>query len=138
MATKKTLLVQDYMTRRITTLSPGTEIMQAVNTLLEKDISGAPVVDDSGELVGILTQKDCMKVVLNAAYHSEFCGIVADYMTTGPLALSPDLDIVGAAQEFLEKKYHSYPVVDDGILVGQISRRDILIALGDAWQWQKN
>ena len=136
--TQKKLLVGDYMTRRLTTLSPDTEIMQAVHTLIEKDISGAPVVDESGGLVGILTHKDCMKVVLHAAYHSEFCGIVADFMTVKPETLTPGLSIVDAAQIFLDQRYHRYPVVTDGIMVGQISRRDILTALEDAWQWQND
>jgi CBS domain-containing protein len=137
MAQKK-LLVGDYMTRRLTTLSPDTEIMQAVHTLIEKDVSGAPVVDEHDKLVGILTHKDCMKVVLNAAYHSEFCGVVADFMTAKPETLQPDLSIVDAAQIFLDQHFHRYPVVTDGALVGQISRRDILTALEDAWQWQNN
>ena len=136
MTARKELFVRDYMTRHLTRLSPETEIMQAVNKLVSLDISGAPVVDDSGQLVGILTHKDCMAVVFNTAYHSEFCGLVADYMTTDPIALPPELGVVEAAQMFLERKYHSYPVVDEGLLVGQISRRDILIALEDAWQWQ--
>ena len=137
MAQKK-LLVQDYMTRRITTLSPETEIMTAVHTLLEKDVSGAPVVDANGNLLGILTHKDCMKVVLNAAYHSEFYGVVTDFMTADPKVLSPDCSIVEAAQQFLDQSYHRYPVVADDTLIGQISRRDILTALEDAWQWQND
>lgn len=133
---QKTILVQEYMTRRLTSLSPDTEIMRAVQTLLDNDISGAPVVDGEGLLVGVLTHKDCMKVVLNAAYHSEFCGTVGDYMTSTPIVMAPNISVVEAAQQFLEKKFHSYPVVQDGVLVGQISRRDILNALEDAWQWQ--
>ena len=136
--TQKKLLVKDYMTKRLTTLSPDTEIMQAVQTLIKKDISGAPVVDDNDQLVGILTQKDCMKVVLNAAYHSEFAGIVADFMSTEISSLAPELSLVEAAQCFLEQRYHRYPVLEDGVLIGQISRRDILRALEDAWQWKND
>jgi CBS domain-containing protein len=137
MAQKK-LLVKDYMARRLTTLSPETEIMQAVHTLIDKDISGAPVVDDNDQLVGILTQKDCMKVVLNAAYHSEIGGIVADFMSTKISSLPPDMNLVEAAQCFLDQHYHLYPVLEDGALIGQISRRDILRALEDAWQWSND
>ncbi|MEJ2138500.1 MAG: CBS domain-containing protein [Gammaproteobacteria bacterium] len=132
---EKKLLVRDYMTRKLTTLTPEMEIMQAVHTLLKRQVSGAPVLNGEGNLVGILTYKDCMKVVLNAAYHSEYCGTVADYMCTSLQVLKPDTDIVAAAQCFLDQSYHRYPVVEDNVLVGQISRSDILRALEDAWQW---
>lgn len=130
------LLIKDYMTRRVTMLSPETEIMQAVHTLLEKDVSGAPVVDSDGKLVGLLTHKDCMKVVLNAAYHSEHCGTVADFMTATLDVLTPETSIADAAQRFLDESYHRYPVVEDGALIGVISRGDILRALEDGWQWK--
>jgi CBS domain-containing protein len=130
-------LVRDYMTRRLVTLAPQTEIMKAVNTLRTNKVSGAPVVTENGSLVGILTQKDCMKVVLNAAYHSEFCGVVADFMEKEVTTFTPDMSIVDAAQRFLEVRYHRYPVMDNGVLVGQISRSDVLRALEEFWQWRK-
>ncbi len=132
----KLLRVRDYMTRQLTTVGPEMEIMHAVSILLARQVSGAPVVDGDGNLVGLLTYKDCMRVVLNAAYHSEYCGTVAEYMCTRLEVLSPDTSIVDAAQLFLEQSYHRYPVVADNILVGQISRSDVLRAMQDAWQWQ--
>jgi CBS domain-containing protein len=134
--TQQKLLVKDYMTRRLITLTPDMEIMQAVHTLIDKNITGAPVMDDDGRLIGILTQKDCMKVVLNAAYHSEIGGLVRDFMSTEIAFLNPDMSLIEAAQQFLEQNYHRYPVLDDGALVGLLSRRDILRALEDAWQWK--
>jgi CBS domain-containing protein len=130
----QTILVKDYMTRRVTTLHPDSGILQAVHTLIEKDISGAPVTDEDGALIGILTEKDCMRVVLNATYHSEYGGTVADYMKTDIEVMAPDDSIVDAAQRFLDKRYHRYPVLDNNTLVGQISRRDVMRALEDAWQ----
>jgi CBS domain-containing protein len=134
--TQQKLLVKDYMTRRLTTVTPDMEIMQAVHTLIDKNITGAPVVDEDGRLIGILTQKDCMKVVLNAAYHSEIGGLVGDFMSTNITSLAPDMSLIEAAQKFLDQNYHRYPVLDDGALVGLLSRRDILRAMEDAWQWQ--
>ncbi len=129
----RTIRVKDYMARRLTTLEPDTEILRAVRTLIKNDISGAPVLDKDGILVGILTEKDCMRVVLNACYHSEYGGTVADFMSTEIEAMSPEDSIVDAARRFLDKRYHRYPVLDNNRLVGQISRRDVLRALGDAW-----
>ena len=129
----RTIRVKDYMARRLTTLEPDTEILRAVRTLIKDNISGAPVVDKDGVLVGILTEKDCMRVVLNACYHSEYGGTVADFMSTEIDAMTPEDSIVDAARRFLDKRYHRYPVLDNNRLVGQISRRDVLRALGDAW-----
>jgi CBS domain-containing protein len=130
----KTILVKDYMTRRLVTLEPDIEILHALHTLVDNDIAGAPVVDKDGALIGMLTEKDCMKVALNATYHSEYGGIVADFMSKDVEVMSPDDNIVDAARRFLERRYHRYPVVDNNRLVGQISRRDVMRALGDTWQ----
>jgi len=130
----RTILVKDCMTRRLVKLHPETEILRALHTLVDHDIAGAPVVDGDGALVGMLTEKDCMRVALNATYHSEYGGVVADFMSTDVRTMSPDDSIVDAAKCFLEKRYHRYPVLDNNKLVGQISRRDVMRALGKAWQ----
>ena len=130
----QTIRVKDYMARRLTTLEPDTEILHAVHTLIKNDIAAAPVVDKDGALIGILTEKDCMRVVLNACYHSEYGGTVEDFMSTEVEVMSPEDSITDAARRFLDKRYHRYPVLDNNRLVGQISRRDVLRALGDAWQ----
>jgi len=130
----KTIRVKDYMARRLTTLEPDTEILHAVQKLIKNDIAAAPVVDKDGALVGILTEKDCMRVVLNACYHSEYGGTVADFMSNEVEAMSPEDSITDAARRFLDKRYHRYPVLDNNRLVGQISRRDLLRALSDVWQ----
>jgi CBS domain-containing protein len=130
----RTIRVKDYMARRLTTLEPDTEILHAVQKLIKNDIAAAPVVDKDGALVGILTEKDCMRVVVNACYHSEYGGTVEEFMTTEVVAMSPEDSITDAARCFLDKRYHRYPVLDNNRLVGQISRRDLLRALSDAWQ----
>ena len=130
----RTILVKDCMARRLITLRPDMEILNALHKLVDQDIAGAPVVNDDGRLIGVLTEKDCMKVALNAAYHSEYGGIVADFMSADVEVMAPEDSIVDAARRFLEKRYHRYPVVDNGVLVGQISRRDVMRALGEAWQ----
>jgi len=121
------------MATSLMTLKPEMEILAAVHLLLQHDFGGAPVLDDDGKLVGILTEKDCMKVVLNAGYHSEYGGHVAEFMTSDLVTLSPDASIVEAAQRFLDNSFHRYPVVENNELVGQISRRDVLRALEELW-----
>jgi len=130
----RTILVRDYMTRGLVTLTPQTEILRALHTLIEKDIAGAPVVDESGAVIGILTERDCMQVALNATYHSEYGGVVADFMAKPAVSISPDEGLVDVVKRFIDTSYHRYPVVENGRLVGLISRRDVMRALGDAWQ----
>ena len=130
----KRLQVRDYMTRKLTTLSPETEIVRAVHTLIQKNFSGAPVVDEDGRLIGILTEIDCLKVVLNAAYYSEYGGTVSELMSTDVETMHPGDSMMDAAKRFLEQHFHRYPVIEHGRLVGVLSRRDVLRALGDAWQ----
>ncbi len=128
-------LVRDYMARHLVTLRPDDEVIRAINVLIKNKIAGAPVLDEDGNLVGLLTEKDCMQVVINATYHSEYAGLVSDYMSTDVEVMDAEETIVNAANRFLNKRYHRYPVMDDNRLVGQISRADVIRALGDAWQW---
>ena len=130
------MLVRDYMTRDVITLSPDAEILQALLMLAEHDIAGAPVLDTTGRLAGILTEKDCIRSALEATYHSAYGGQVRDYMSTSVASVSPDDGLVQAAERFLELPYHRYPVIEEGVLVGIISRRDVIKALASAWQWK--
>lgn len=128
------MLVKDYMSTRLTLLRPDMEIQHAVHVLLESRVSGAPVVDAGGALVGLLTERDCMKVVLNAAYHHEYGGTVGELMVTDVEVMAPNDNIADAARRFYEQRYLRYPVLDGAALVGQISRSDVMRALGDVWK----
>jgi CBS domain-containing protein len=125
--------IADYMATELTTFLPDTEINRAVSTLMEAKLSSAPVVDNAGKLVGILSKKDCLKAALNAAFFQEWGGAVSDYMSAEVEVLNPDLDLVTAAETFLESRYRTFPVTRDGQLVGLISRIDILRGLKDQW-----
>lgn len=126
----KAVRVRDHMAKRLVVLSPDMEVARAVNLLVRNDISGAPVVDDSGRLVGILTERDCMRAAVEAGYHGMPGGLVRDLMTPGPATVGPDDSIFDVARRFIDDKYRRYPVLDGGRLVGLISRRDVMRALG--------
>lgn len=120
--------IDRYMTRDLITLSPGMEITRAVATLIEHDISAAPVVDELGRLVGILTAKDCFRAVLHAHYHQDLGDTVAGYMTADVDTLTTGMGVVTAAQRFMDSNHRRYPVLQDGRLVGIITRMDLLRA----------
>lgn len=128
------ILVRDYMARHLVTLQPDDEVLRAIHTLIEHKVTGAPVLDKNGKLVGLLTEKDCMQVVINATYYSEYVGLVSDFMSTDVEVMDAKDSIVEAAERFLNKRYHRYPVMDNNRLVGQISRADVMRALGDFWK----
>ena len=122
------------MTRKVITLAPDTEILRALIVLASNDIAGAPVLDANDDMVGILTEKDCIRSALEATYHSVYAGLVSDFMSDDVVSVHPDDGLFQAAERFLELPYHRYPVVEDGRLVGVISRRDVIQALAKSWQ----
>lgn len=125
----KSCVVKDYMARTVVTFKPDTPVLDAVHTLVKNRIAGAPVVDDEGNLVGMLSELDCMKVALQAGYHGDYGGPVSDYMSKGVETVNMDMSIIDLAQVFIDTSYRRFPVTDDNRLVGQISRRDVLRAL---------
>ncbi|MGI9236786.1 MAG: CBS domain-containing protein [Woeseiaceae bacterium] len=127
--TIKSGLVKDYMTRTLVTFKPDTDVLDAVHDLVNKRIAGAPVLDDSGNLLGMLSELDCMKVALNAGYHGIWGGPVRDFMSEGVKTVDADMSIIDLAQEFISSRYRRFPVMQGTRLVGQISRRDVLRAL---------
>ena len=123
----------DYMTEKPVTFAPEMEIRRAVQLLLKHRISGAPVLDREGTLVGILSKKDCMKVVFSASYHQDWGGKVSEYMSRKVETVDVNTDIVALAERFLKGPYRRFPVLDNNRVVGQISRHDVLRALEDLW-----
>ncbi len=123
--------VRDYMATELTLLSPDEGALKAMRRMLDVQISGAPVVDEHGSLVGILTQRDCLTIAYRTSYHGETAGIVADYMTREVVTIPVDTDWVEALGRFFESPYRRFPVVERNQLVGVISRRDLLRAMLD-------
>ena len=121
--------VKDYMSGKLVTFRPDTDVLDAIHELVKHGISGAPVVDDTGNLVGMLSEFDCMGVVLTAGYHGQPGGPVSDLMATDVKTVRAEVSIVDMAGIFMESGLRRYPVISGNRLVGQISRRDVLRAL---------
>ena len=126
---KKELNVANIMTKKLITFTPETQVLNAINTLISYRISGAPVLDEEGNLMGMLSEIDCMETYVQSAYHNEMGGLVKDFMSTKVKTISSSMGIVDLAEYFLETHFRRLPVVDNGKLVGQISRRDVLRAI---------
>lgn len=124
-----TVKVKEYMGRSTITFAPDMDVLRAIHILIEHKMSGAPVTDDHGNLVGFLSEKDCMRVALNAGYHGESGGRVEEFMATSVETIDVDTPIIEVAEFFLKSAFRRYPVVEENRLVGAISRRDVLMAL---------
>lgn len=124
------LKVKDYMSVNKTTFTPDMDVLDAIHQMLKNNISGAPVIDLRGNLIGFLSEKDCMRVALNAAYQQAgAAGRVEEYMTHGIDTIDIETPIIEVAEMFLKGSFKRYPVVKENRLVGAISRDNILRAL---------
>ena len=131
MTTRHLPTVREFMDRYVDTISPETDIMEAVDFLLEKRVSGALVADGSGRLAGILTEFDCLKLLTlgDAARHEVPRGKVKDFMTSKVQTIPSTMDIYYCAGLFMDVAFRRLPVVDNGRIVGAITRFDLLRAV---------
>ena len=122
--------VRDFMTTDLVTITPQTEITQALQILIVNDISGVLVVDDSEQLVGILTERDCIATASSAGYFDELGGPASEFMSTPAETVGPDENLMDIAIRMTDSPYRRFPVLEDGELIGLLSRRDVLRAIG--------
>ena len=122
--------VTEFMTSTVVTLSPESDVQTAGRTLLKHRISGAPVVDAEGRLLGVLSEKDCLRALVRSAFEGWPASRVEDSMTRDVDTISPSATLYDVVQLFAAHSYRRLPVVDDERrVVGQVSRRDALIAI---------
>jgi len=146
------LKAKDIMTKAVITVSPDMEIVHAAKILLENRINGAPVVDETGKLVGILCQSDLIAQQKKLPIPSFFTFLdglitltsmkqmekevqkiaavtVAQAMTPDPMTVQPDTDIEAVAALMVDQSFHTIPVVEEGELLGIVEKEDILKTL---------
>jgi len=122
------LTAKDCMVTKLVTLLPEMDVLEAVRLLLKYRISGAPVVDSDGLFLGVFSEKCSMHVILDAAYDQLPTNEVRAFMDGEAQTISPDTDMLSIAQVFLLTSYRRLPVLEEGRLVGQVSRRDVMRA----------
>lgn len=129
--TPQKVTVEDYMSTRLITFRADQHMDEVIDTLLKYKISGGPVINADNELVGVISEGDCMKEVVRGKYNNmpNLNGLVAEHMTSDVISIPPETNIFDAAKMFLEKRIRRFPVVNRGKLVGQISQKDIMRAV---------
>jgi len=122
-------LAKNIMVTRLVTLKPDRDVFEAIGYLLKHRISGAPVVDENRNFLGTFSERYCMKVLIDSAYEQLPTAAVSAFMNTDfGRTISEDADLLSIARIFLDTHYRRLPVLHNGKLVGQISRRDVLRA----------
>ncbi len=122
-------LVKEVMQQTKLSVTPGMDAFEALDLLVAKKLSGIPVIDDAGKLVGFLTEKDCLRLQVNSHEYNMTGRTVGDIMSGINATLQPMNDILTAAMVFLNCNFATLPVVDGDSLVGSITRRDMVMSI---------
>ena len=126
----KTLLVADIMTRDVVVFTKDQSIHEVMRKFIKYRISGGPVVDQAGKLIGVISEADCMKEISDSRYFNMpiLDKTVAHFMTSNVDTIEASKTIFEAASRFFKTSRRRFPVLDKNQLVGQISRKDIVVA----------
>jgi len=133
------LKVRDYMTTKLITFKPEQSVQEVVEALIKYKISGGPVVNDKQELVGVISEGDCLKQLSESRYYNMPLqhDNVEKRMARNVETIDGNMDVFDAANKFLQSKRRRFPIVENGKLIGQISQKDILKAAlklkGENW-----
>jgi len=124
------LQVKQFMTGKSIAFTKEMNLQTAVEKLLASNLIGGPVVNESGHVVGWLSEQDCLAKIIEASYYSDHSALVEDVMSDSPLSIPSTLSIVDLAQKMIHEKPKMYPVLDeDNIYVGLITRKIVLGAI---------
>ena len=128
--TPSKLTVADVMTSQLVIFKPEQSIHEVMRAFIKYRISGGPVVDESGKLVGVISEADCMKEISDSRYFNLpiLDKSVAHFMTKEVDTIDANTSVFDAASLFSKSSRRRYPVMENNRLVGQVSRKDIVIA----------
>lgn len=138
--TPSDIKVSDYMTTKLITFRPDQSVMEVMNSLIKNKISGGPVVNEKNELLGIISEGDCMKQISESRYYNMPMEnmLVEKHMVHEVETIDGNMNVFDAANKFVLSKRRRFPIVEEGKLVGQISQKDVLKAAlalnGQTWK----
>lgn len=126
--TKQPMTARDIMATNLVTLTPDMDVFDAIDRLLKHKISGAPVVDEEGNFIGVFSEHCSISLLVAAAYDSAPTNRIGPFVDRDVATVDPETDLLTIAERFLNTHQRRLPVLENGHLVGQISRRDVLKA----------
>ncbi|PKH05463.1 CBS domain-containing protein [Moritella sp. Urea-trap-13] len=109
----------------------GMSLVAVVELFAKHQINAVPVVNPANEVIGFVSESDCMQALISGSYHCDKPAIVNDVMSKNVVSVSPQDSIVDIAIRMTKDNFSVYPVVEASKLVGIISRRDILQVLAE-------
>ena len=129
----KSISASEYMIKSPVTLTDDTDLFDAIHVILEKKLTGVTIVNANNEVVGVLSELDCLKAILDGSYYGEVGGKVSQFMTATVQTLEnvDNIDVLEVAKIMIEGKRRRLPVVENGQFKGQVSCRSILQAVKD-------
>ena len=133
----KTPIVKKFMKKASRTFHEDEEMAPCMSVLARSSFAAIPIVNDDNEVVGMLTEKDVMRTVINWAYDQRAGGSVGNYMSSLEVIVTPEMDLLTAARAFMECNFSCLPVMDEDRLVGRITRHDVLRGL-EKWATEIN
>jgi CBS domain-containing protein len=135
------ILVSDYMTSNLITFKSDDSLDHVIEQLIAYNISGGPVVNDKNELIGIISETDCIKHISESKYYnmpSDTNNTVGKYMVKDVDTIDKNMNIFDAAFKFISSRRRRFPVTENGKLIGQLSQKDVLKAAikvkGNTWK----
>lgn len=120
------LTARDIMSESVLTISPDSSVQDAIELMLRKNISGLPVVDSQGQVVGIITEFALLAMAYDVDVRQEK---IRKHMTTEVISVSPDDPLRKVADTCIIRRVRRVAVVEGGRVLGLISRRDVLKAI---------
>jgi CBS domain-containing protein len=111
------------MQTQVTTVTRTLDIYEAIRIMVDQHVTGLPVVQEDGTLVGVITEKDVLRLMINS---EDQPGTVEDYMTHEVLTFEETDSLVDIAECLIEKNIRRVPILRDGKVVGILSRRDLV------------
>lgn len=122
------ITVRDCMSKNMILFTEDQNIIEVVDALIKYRVSGGPVVNKHKQVIGIISEGDCIKHISESRYYNMPMEdtSVSKYMSKNVEVISPEVNLFDAANSFLHSKRRRFPVVEDGIIIGIVSQKDVL------------
>lgn len=128
------LKAKDIMTTEVVAVSKDADIYRAIRMMVENNVTGLPVIDKDRMLVGVVTEKDVLKLLYEV---KDRPGKVEDFMTKAVVAFDQETEVDTVADGLAASHFRRVPILNHGRLVGIISRKDVIKHIKEQWLTEK-